>query len=171
MMNEKVLEIVNLLIKLILKEEKSPAGEVTLVRDLLSRGYDPAEIDAAFGIIFSAPGEKESPRTFPSHEVLNAPRPKPHRVLNHAERLKLTLEAQGFLEGLTYTGLVQPEELEDVLLYALQLDTDEVGVFEVSWLLEKTVKDPNRLAIITGPDDGDGDEAFSDIKQGNRMVN
>ncbi|HHV61531.1 MAG TPA: DUF494 family protein [Firmicutes bacterium] len=169
MMNERVLEIVNLLIKLILKEEKSPAGEVTLVQDLLSRGYDPAEIDAAFGIIFSAPVEKEGRKTFSSRDILRAPRPQPHRVLNHAERLKLTLEAQGFLEGLTYTGLVQPEELEDVLLYALQLDTDEVGVFEVSWLLEKTVKDPNRLAIITGSEARD--QAFFDTRPDTRIVN
>ncbi|HHY99305.1 MAG TPA: hypothetical protein GX509_11270, partial [Firmicutes bacterium] len=54
-MNERVMEIVNLLIKLILQGGKLPESGATLVNDLLARGYNAAEIDAAFNLVFSLP--------------------------------------------------------------------------------------------------------------------
>ena len=146
-MNGRVMEILNFLIKLILKDESPAQNEAGIIQELLEKGYTPTEIETAFGLIFSASEETEEDDK-PSLGRVHSYRP--YRVLNYEERLKLSLEAQGFLTSLVEAGLLERGELEELLLYLEQVDAFEMGIGEVSWILERVVRDEERLALITG---------------------
>lgn len=141
-MNERVLEIVNLLLKLLLGEDP-PNDENVIVQDLLARGYELDEIGAAFELIFSNKKsgtgtlERQEPGAFA-------------RALNDTERQRLTVEAWGFLVFCSLEGLLLAEELEEVLLYVSQLELFQVGLDELGWLLRRAVRDPERLAMMIG---------------------
>ena len=144
-MNERVLEIVNILIKLIL-EGDTPPDQTSIVQALLAKGYEPEEIGAAFELIFS----QKSPQPGEGSKSTSGEPPRPNRVLNVTERQRLSLEAWGFLEYAYRSGLLLPEELEAVLLYVSQADELGVGIPEVFWLIQRIVHDPDRLRMMSG---------------------
>ncbi|NPV79018.1 MAG: DUF494 family protein [Firmicutes bacterium] len=143
-MNERVMEIVNLLIKLILQGGKLPESGATLVNDLLARGYNAAEIDAAFNLVFSLP---EDTNMHDGQDSLPV-----RRVLDPQEKMRLTLEAQGQLETLSRLGLITPSEIDELLFYLSQMDAIGLDVSDISWLFDRIIKDQDRLVMLLGFD-------------------
>lgn len=71
-----------------------------------------------------------------------------YRVLSPVEKKKLSLACQGEIFRLLYSSLLTPEELEQVIIEALQSETDEVGVKELEAILHKVINDEERLLMI-----------------------
>lgn len=74
----------------------------------------------------------------------------PRRVLNDDERRKLTVDAWGLITFFQEAGLVQPDELDEALLYLTTLDINEVDTPEVVWVLSNVIQDTQRVAMILG---------------------
>ncbi|HHY47538.1 MAG TPA: DUF494 domain-containing protein [Firmicutes bacterium] len=143
-MNERVMEIVNLLIKLILQDGRLPDSGATLVNDLLARGYEASEIDAAFNLVFSLPDISLKPGATES--------PPPRRVLDAEERMKLSVGAQGALETLSRLGIITVGEMDELLFYLSQIDAVELDLPDIMWLLERVIRDRDRLKMALGFD-------------------
>lgn len=157
-MNERVGEIVAWLIRQFLYGEQPVVAQETLVRDLVRRGYSLDEIHAAFASVFMPPDpDDETPASNPG--LVKA---APGRAFTPLEIAKISPAARGMLVYLSHVGLLQPGELEVLLLEAVDANTPEVGMKEIRWLLSQVIQDPDRALMATG-----GDPYFADPPEGN----
>lgn len=145
-MNERVWEIVNLLVEMMSTDSDSPDTGISLIERLVKRGYHLGEIDAALQTVFSLPVRIAVVDTGDSSR--NQRKHVSRRLLSSAERLALSTEAQDKLLRLSACGLVTDSELEDALLQLVTSSLRDVGVLELLLLLMSIIRDEDRRSLI-----------------------
>lgn len=145
-MNERVWEIVNLLVEMMSTDSDSPDTGISLIERLVKRGYHLGEIDAALQTVFSLPVRIAVVDTGDSSQ--NQRKHVSRRLLSSAERLALSTEAQDKLLRLSACGLVTDSELEDALLQLVTSSLRDVGVLELLLLLMSIIRDEDRRSLI-----------------------
>jgi len=144
--NERVWEIVNLLVEMMSTDSDSPDTGISLIERLVKRGYHLGEIDAALQTVFSLPVRIAVVDTGDSSR--NQRKHVSRRLLSSAERLALSTEAQDKLLRLSACGLVTDSELEDALLQLVTSSLRDVGVLELLLLLMSIIRDEDRRSLI-----------------------
>jgi hypothetical protein len=144
--NQRVREIVDLLVEMISNGVDPADTEMSLIERLVRRGYHLGEIGEAFEIMLSLPsrvtlmepGETGRMRTHLSSR----------RVLAPDERFALSREAQGALLRMVDSGLITDVELEETLLDVVDQGLRDVGVSELLLLLMRIIRDEGRRTAI-----------------------
>jgi hypothetical protein len=144
--NQRVREIVDLLVEMIANAVDLPITEISLIERLVRRGYHLGEIDEALETMLSLPstvtltepGETGRMRTHLSSRRLLAP----------DERFALSTEAQGALLRMFDSGLITDVELEETLLEVVGQGWRDMGVSELLLLLMRIIRDEDRLTTI-----------------------
>lgn len=125
-MKEKVVEILVYLMSE-MQDEVQP-GEIDLA-DLKERGYTQSEISTAFSWLHDHIGETEAQ----SRRLAGADTSS-RRMLHDAEKMMLSVEAQGYLIHLRELGLLQDGELETVIERAMMSGYERLGMTEIQGL-------------------------------------
>ncbi|MBM7623533.1 DUF494 family protein [Sporohalobacter salinus] len=145
-MNENVIEIVSYLVKQIMHNEDIIENEEQLVENLVSQGYEIADIDTAFELIFSSDVYNEENGAEDSNDEFKFK--KSQRILDIRERFKLSVSAQGVLLRLSSLGLISDDELEELLEKSVHIKKRELGLKSLWKILSKVIDDPTRLSVI-----------------------
>lgn len=136
-MNERVIEIVSVLIRRLLRENAPVPAGPEIVEGLVREGYALSEIDAAFDLIYSVP----DPGT-PSRESF----PRPSRVFSHPEMAKISREARDHLLTLYHLRLIGENEFEQVVVQLM--NSEDPGLAELSQALLEAIDDRSRAAFL-----------------------
>ena len=142
---ERVMEILNLVLQKIITEEKK-YDEQEIISNLLARGYQMSEIDAAFELIFSVPDMFKV-----SKKSEQQKKDEGHRVFSLLEQVKISYPVQEQLLRFQNQGLIWDSEMEMLLLEAAIADEVEIGLKDLNGLLIKVIKDENRLMMMMSP--------------------
>jgi len=143
-MMDRVIEIVNFVMKKVLNQGENAYSEQSLVGALVQLGYNPEEIRIAFKFLQALSGTvKLNPVLLGEiREVRQG-----QRVFSPAERGKLTPSFQNELLRLSNCFLTT-EETELVMIEAMQSDKEELGLKELELILHKVIRDEERLLMI-----------------------
>ena len=128
-MIDRIQNIVNFIVKEIMKEKDISQAEKDIVEGLLERGYNFEEIDNAFCWIFSK--LKTS-----SEQKINR---KPLRILSNQENYKLTENARSLLLQLYHYNYLSYEQFESVLSLIMVDVSDEVDIELLTRLISEVV--------------------------------
>lgn len=151
---ERLMEIVNFVMKQVLYQGDNTCSERDLIDALTQLGYAPIEIDMAFKFLYSLPNSIK-----PEQKDLLADIKEGYRILSAAEQKKLSIACQGEIIRLMYSSLLTLSELEKVLEEALKIESVEVGLKELEFILHKVINDEERLLMIL-PYAGDAGPSF-----------
>ena len=142
---ERVIEIVNFVMKQVLDQGETHCSEKKLIEELMVLGYSTDEIKLAFKLIYSISDNlKSDPESMGSSVSIR----HGHRVFSPDEQKKLSVSFQGELLRLTGLQLISSEEAEKVLIEAMQSDSAEIGLKELDLILHKVINDEERLLMI-----------------------
>ncbi len=141
------MEIVNYVVKHMIRQGDNALTEKDLVEFLVGLGYEPQEIDSALKLLGFVS------ETLKSHEedgerLMIAPSEAGQRVFSPSEEKRFTLAFRNEVLRLATSGLLTKGELEELLLEAYLTERQEVGLRELELLLHKVIKDEERLLII-----------------------
>jgi uncharacterized protein Smg (DUF494 family) len=142
---ERIIQIINHVMKEILRHDSNVCSKQSLTRDLLQLGYDLDDIDTAFQSLYAAPlflSDGVELKT----EIRQIKRG--HRILGPAEQKKLSLAFQGEIVRLMNCSILSAEEIEQILWEAMCLEMAEVGLKELEFILQRVIKDEERLLLI-----------------------
>lgn len=142
---ERVIEIVNFVMKQILFQGENNCSERDLMNALAQLGYTSNEIRDAFKLLHSIPSSLHE--TMPQFENVTDLKGG-HRILSPEEHQKLTVSCQGEIFRLISSSLLTTTELERVLFEAVQMENNEVGLRELELILHKVIADEERLLLI-----------------------
>jgi len=138
---ERVIEIVSYVIRqYFTKHDRELSLEQSLVSDLFRLGYTQQEVETAFGLMCLIPTNLELKTDDKTLET-------GYRVLSPVEKKKLSLACQGEIFRLMNSSLLTGEELEKIIIEALQTEK-EVGLKELETILHKVINDEERLLMI-----------------------
>ena len=140
---ERVMEIVNFVMKQVLFQGENTCSERNLVEALTQLGYDPIEIDMAFKFLYSLPNSIKSEEQSDLIDLKEG-----YRILSTTEQKKLSIACQGEIIRLMSSSLLTLGELERVLEEALKFESGEVGLKELEFILHKVISDEERLLMI-----------------------
>lgn len=142
---DRVIEIVNFVMKQVLFQGDNPCSERELVDSLVHLGYTPEEIEVAFKLLYSIPSSLKTDVQMVDDlfEIKDG-----YRVLSQAEQRKLSLTSQGEIIRLINSSLVTSKEVEQILAEVLQSEVQEVGLRELELILHKVINDDERLLMI-----------------------
>jgi uncharacterized protein Smg (DUF494 family) len=154
---ERVIEIVNYLMKQVYTHGENSYNERDLVDSLVQLGYSPEEIHVAFKLLQSFPGSvknawEESVETLGAREGF--------RIFSPDEQKKLSIACQGQIIQLMHSSLLSLAELEKILLEALQTDAGEIGLKELTMIIHRVIGDQERLLMISPPRPTEGNPTF-----------
>ncbi len=130
--NERILAIVNILVQYLMDERDLLESEEEVIDTLLTEGFDPTEIDAAFSWMANLSDRR--PAGNPESLALPA-----HRILTAEEARALGPEAQGFLVRLRSLGIVDDETQEEIIERAMRVAEDQVSLQEIKTIAAFTV--------------------------------
>lgn len=102
-MSERILNIVNVIIRNVIKTEDFRTMEDETVKSLIGMGYSLSEINDAFEFIGSITEENRSRSG------------RPVRILSPKEKIKLSTESQSELFWAVEKGHIDDREFEDIL--------------------------------------------------------
>lgn len=136
---ERVLEIVNYLMKQGMLSSDRPGEGDQLTQALEELGYDSNEIETALRLFTSFAnawdkGTEQGSVTF--------------RIFSAREEERFSLAFREEVLRLGRLNLLSKHELEELLMEAFLLETREVGLKELDQLLHKIVKNEERLWMI-----------------------
>lgn len=141
---ERVIEIVNYVMKQIIFEGKHFDSEVDLMASLVELGYSEEEISVAFKLLHTIPYDLNSDKGF---NIIDNDSTS-HRVLSPGEQKKLTFSCQEEILRLKNNSLLNNEEFEKVLVEAILFESQNIGLKELEMILHKVVHDEERLLMI-----------------------
>jgi len=124
-LKERVLAIVNLIARFIMDDEERALNEQELVQQLLTVGFAPDEIDAAFCWMETVSWDTPDTPLDPPGGI---------RVLTSEEREAISAEGQGFLFRLRQLGILDAETFEEVLERLVLQEDDPADLAEVKTL-------------------------------------
>ncbi|MGI6567157.1 MAG: DUF494 domain-containing protein [Firmicutes bacterium] len=142
---QRVMKIIEMLIAEVLSDTEETLNGPEIVAMLLREGYDADEIEQALSLIFSLPDAIQAR----SEEVVYPAWQDSMRVFTPEERVKLDVEAQGYLLGLLGANLIDQSELEDILGEVAALQLSQVGIPEVQWIVGRVVDDDVRSFLLS----------------------
>jgi uncharacterized protein Smg (DUF494 family) len=142
---ERIIQIINHVMKEILRHDSNVCSKQSLTRDLLQLGYDIDDIDTAFQSLYAVPLFLSEGIEYDT-EVFQTKRG--HRILSPEEQNKLSLAFQNEILRLINCSILSAEEIEQILLEAMRLEMAEVGLKELEFILQRVIKDKERLLLI-----------------------
>jgi Smg protein len=154
---QRVIGIIQKLIAKVIDTDEESISGPELVAVLMAEGYDSDEIEQALALIFSLPDMIQAG----TREVSYPAWSNSMRVFTPEERVKLDLEAQGYLLGLVGAKLLDQLELENVLEEAVALQTSDVGISELQWIVGRVVEDDIRSFLLSTAPVASSDEKAS----------
>ncbi|GEM_PF-697110 len=143
------MEIVNYVMKHMVRQGENPLTEKDLMEILAGLGYHPDEIDSAFKLLgLVSETLQDDEEQLDEVTLLIAPSSKGQRVFSPSEEKRFTLAFRNEVLRLVASGLLTKREIEELLLEAYLTERQEVGLRELEILLNKVIKDEERLMII-----------------------
>ncbi len=155
---ERVIEIVNYLMKQVYNQGENSCSEKDLVDSLVQLGYSPNEINVAFRLLYSFPSSIKADNELKKDEPLNLQ--EGFRIFSPDEQKKLSVACQSEIIRLMSSSLLTLEELELILLEAYQMDSGEIGLKELGNIIHKVITDQERLMMILPPPLSEGNPTF-----------
>lgn len=142
---ERVMEIVNYVMKLLIDQGKHFGSEKHLTQELVALGYQLTEIEDALKLLYSMTStlrERIEPGATLGriHEGF--------RIFSPSEETRFSLAFRSEVMRMAASEAVTKEEIEMILLEAYLLDSKEIGLKELDQILHKVIKDEERLLII-----------------------
>ncbi|NMB44877.1 MAG: DUF494 domain-containing protein [Firmicutes bacterium] len=142
---QRIIGIIQKLIAEVLDTDRESISGPELITMLMAEGYDSDEIEQALALVFSLPEIIQTGSEDIEYPVWG----DSMRVFTPEERVKLDLEAQGYLIGLVGANLIDQVELENVLGEAVALQVSEVGIPELQWIVGRVVDDDIRSFLLS----------------------
>ena len=99
-----------------------------LALDLERAGFAEEHVERALDWLADLAGERERP-------TLHAAGPRAMRIYTDSERARLPTDCRGYLLQLERTGILSPQQREIVIERLLALDTEELDVAQLKWLV------------------------------------
>lgn len=142
---ERVVEIVSYVIRQYLTRSFGEFGpDQAIVAELFRLGYTQQEVETALSLLCLIPNHFDSKvETDDFLEVQNG-----YRVFSPIEKKKFSLSFQGEIFRLMNSSLLTNDELEEVIIEALKVESNEVGLKELELILHKVINDEERLLMI-----------------------
>jgi uncharacterized protein Smg (DUF494 family) len=142
---ERVVEIVSYVIRQYLTRPFGEFGpDQAIVAELFRLGYTQQEVETAISLLCLIPNHFDSKVENDDFiEVQNG-----YRVFSPIEKKKFSLSFQGELLRLMNSSLLTNDELEKVIIEALKVESNEVGLKELELILHKVINDEERLLMI-----------------------
>lgn len=130
----RLIEMVSFILAKTMELEEDDWGLLRseLTEQLEGRGFNGHEIDIAFEVANRIRARVEE-GPFVSFPI------KTNQVYQFLEELKLSTESRGFLMKLMQTGVLTPQQREDVVERAFLLDTNEVEVEDIQYLVNQVL--------------------------------
>ncbi|QTL98436.1 DUF494 family protein [Iocasia frigidifontis] len=146
-MNEDVMEIIGLLIRMMLKDENHFIKEEEIIQNLLEEGYDIQDIDEAFELIYHGTEiiDEEKNKLDESNRDSFY-----NRVFSQSERMYLSFELQGLIKRMLFLNLLTPGESEEIIIRVIQDSYPGYLTTGQLWdILEEVIEDQGKLQIIS----------------------
>lgn len=143
---ERIMEIINHVMREILRHDTNLCSKEGLTRELLRLGYPLDDIDTAFQSLYAVPLLLTEDISQAPGEVFEIK--KGQRIFSPDEQHKFSLGFQNEILRLANSELLNINETEQILIEAMQLETPEVGIKELEVILHKVVKEEERLLLM-----------------------
>lgn len=138
-MNDRIVDILILILSEIRKSDARPAKLELLSKDLLKKGYTETEISSAFSWLLSRfKGDSEEIVQNLGPSLKNS-----FRILHEIEQSVITAEAYGYLIQLKELELINEMDMEFVLERALMLGTSKVNVSDIKNIVASMLFNPD----------------------------
>ena len=132
-MRDRVLAIVNFIAQYVY-EKNDFLTDDRIIQELIRVGFNPDEIDAAFNWT-----ENLAVETIVEEDARECPVNHSFRVFSAEEKSALSLECQGLLSRLWTLGLVDSDEMDEIIGSALALDETGVSLQDVKAIVAVTL--------------------------------
>jgi uncharacterized protein Smg (DUF494 family) len=143
---ERIMQIINHVMKEILRHDSNDCSKESLTRDLLRLGYPLDDIDTAFQSLYAVPLFLTEENAQGKGEIFDIKRGQ--RIFSPDEQQKFSLSFQNEILRLAHCELINVNETEQILMEAMQLETSEVGIKDLEYILHKVVKEEGRLLLM-----------------------
>jgi uncharacterized protein Smg (DUF494 family) len=155
---ERLIEIVNYLMKQVYTQNDNSCSERDLVDSLVQLGYSPEEINVAFKLLYSFPYSVKAGNEMRKDETLDLQ--EGFRIFSAEEQKKLSVACQGEIIRLMSNSLLNLSELEMILMEVARMETGEIGLKELGNIIHKVIMDQERLMMILPPRLLEGNPTF-----------
>lgn len=132
-MRDRVLAIVNLIAQYVF-EKNDFLNDDGIIQELINVGFHLDEINAAFAWI-----ENLSIQSLETNGKGGVPTNNTFRVFSSEEKGALSMEAQGLLLRLWSLGLVDAEEMEDIISNVLSMNDGDVTLQDLKAMVAITL--------------------------------
>ncbi len=132
-MRDRVLAIVNFIAQYVF-EKNDFLNDDSIIQELISVGFNLDEINAAFSWI-----ENLSVETLDTVEAREIPAHHTFRIFSAEEKNALSLEAQGLLSRLWTLGLVDADEMDEIISNALSMNDGDVSLQDIKAMVAITL--------------------------------
>lgn len=154
---ERVIEIVNYLMKQVYAHGENSYNERDLMDSLVQLGYSPEEIHVAFKLLHSFPGPMKN-RDESCSEMIKTR--GGFRIFSPEEQKKLSIACQGEIFQLMRNSLLTLPEVEKILMEVFRTDAAEIGLKELTIIIHRVIGDRQRLLMILPPGPTEGNPSF-----------
>jgi uncharacterized protein Smg (DUF494 family) len=136
-MNDRIIDILILILSEIRKSDARPAKLELLSKDLLKKGYTETEISSAFSWLLSRL-KNDTEEIVQNQKAFN----DSFRILHEIEQSVITPEAYGYLVQLRELELINEMDVEFVLERALMLGVSKVHVSDIKNIVAAMLFNP-----------------------------
>lgn len=123
-MQERIRHILTYLVRRMLYSSEEVLDQDVLMDDLMEQGYDEEEIEQALELLASMQNIEVQVRQKARH-------PRSYRLLAEDERARFDRRSQGLIIELQHFGIVDPEQLEEIIEKSLALNTRRITHHDV----------------------------------------
>jgi Smg protein len=127
MMDNTVFDILVYVFDRYLLEELPTAERETLARDLESAGFGGASVERALDWLADLAEQRERPGLIGNERAF--------RIYSPQELARMDTACRGLLLALEQSGILSPGQREIVIERLLALDTEELGLEQVRWVV------------------------------------
>ncbi|MFQ6114434.1 MAG: DUF494 family protein [bacterium] len=140
-MNERVVEILILIMSEIKRNRDGAKNLELLSKDLVQRGYTENEISSAFSWLLNRLNSESEELIQNQGPTLN----KSFRLLHDIERSIISTEAYGYIIQLKELGIIDEMEVEQILERAMMLGASQVSVGDIKSIVASIVFHPENF--------------------------
>lgn len=140
-MNERVVEILVLIMREIKDDGEGFKNLETISRDLIQQGYTENEISSAFSWLLDRIKSDSEELMRNEGAIMDGS----FRHLHEMERSVLSTEAYGYLIQLKTLGIVDELQIEQILERSLMLGLPSIGVHEIKSIVASVLFSPDNL--------------------------
>ncbi|NLC71002.1 MAG: DUF494 domain-containing protein [Desulfuromonadaceae bacterium] len=132
-LRDRVLAIVNFIAQYVF-EKNDFLNDDGIIQELISVGFNLDEINAAFSWI-----ENLSTESLDTEGAKEVPANHTFRIFSSEEKSALSLESQGLLSRLWVLGLVNADEMDEIISNALSMNDGDVTLQDVKAMVAITL--------------------------------